>query len=290
MTGAAGGGNQFRRVGIIGLGLIGGSIAARLKVRAPQTAVLGVDAPEVLDRAIARGAVDERRLRVGDLSDADLIILATPVDAAIDLIESGALDSHPALITDTGSTKRQVVSAARRLARFIGGHPMAGGEHGGIEHADAALFDDRPWLFVSEAPDGADATALARFATMLGAVPAFVDAAWHDRTMAYVSHVPQLLAVALMRTAGASCGDEGLAASGRAFREMTRLASSPPELWRGILRTNADNVAEALRSLVDRLSDERPLTDGALLESAFAEASAWRRRLDAPVAPPRTSR
>jgi len=111
-----------------------------------------------------------------------------------------------------------------------------------------------------------------------------VDAVEHDRTMAYISHVPQLVAVALMSAAGEACGDAGLGVAGRAFREMTRLASSPHDLWRGILATNADFIAEALAAFERKLPPGAALSSGSI-DSAFAEAQKWRARL--PQTPPR---
>ena len=273
-------GPAVSRVAIVGLGLIGGSIAARLRREAPGVGIVGVDTPAVLAGAGALGLIDEACDAVGRV-DVDLIVLATPVDATIDLLRTTGVFSGRAIVTDTCSTKRGVVSAAREagVARFIGGHPMAGSEHAGLEHAEPELFQDRPWLLVADDPRGADAVATAAFAARLGARPMFVEAAWHDRTMAYVSHVPQLLAVALMNAAGETCGERGLAASGRAFREATRLASSPPDLWAGILRTNADYVREALDAIAAQLPRGTALVDADRIREAFAQARDWRSRL-----------
>jgi prephenate dehydrogenase len=272
--------SPFRRVAVVGLGLIGGSIAARLRRSAPDVRLTGIDHPTVLDRALALGLIDERRAVLADV-DVDLVVLATPVDATPDLLAAAGAAGTTALITDTCSTKRHVMAAASaaHVARFIGGHPIAGSEHAGLEHADADLFRNRAWLLVARDAGAADARALAAFVTLLGAVPAFVDADLHDRTMAYVSHVPQLLAVALMNAAGESCGEAGLASAGRAFREMTRLAASPGDLWQGILRTNEDNVAEALAAVVAQLPSSAALHDADRLRADFDRARYWRARV-----------
>jgi prephenate dehydrogenase len=276
---AAGADPPFRRIAIAGLGLIGGSIAARLRQTAPAVRLIGLDTPSVLDRARARGLIDEAAVDLAGIG-ADLLIVATPIGAAIDLLRAAGAARLGALVTDTCSTKRQVLAAAAeaRLPRFVGGHPMAGAEHAGLDHADADLFGDRPWLLVADDPQTPDARALAALVGQLGASASFVDASWHDRTMAYVSHVPQLLAVALMNAAGTSCGDAGLAAAGRAFLEMTRLASSPGGLWADIVGTNADNIEEALGALAAELPSGAALHDLDRLRASFTRAREWRAR------------
>jgi prephenate dehydrogenase len=138
------------------------------------------------------------------------------------------------------------------------------------------LFERRDWLIVPNGADEPDVERLSRFVRALGAVPRRVHADAHDRVMAYVSHLPQLLATALMATAGDAVGREGLGQAGPGFADMTRLASSPPDIWRGILATNADYIAEALRALAGAL----PIAGGQLAESArieqlFQKANEW---------------
>jgi len=285
MTGA-GNDPPFARVAIVGLGLIGGSIALRVRREWPEATLVGVDPGDAASRAQAKRVVDEVRGSVRDLGDADLIVLAAPVPAIVNLLAEIGDARLRAIVTDVGSTKRQVAEAATRagLPRFVGGHPMAGAERGGFEHASADLFDGRPWILVAEGQPATDQDGrerLEQFVARLGATPRRLSAAEHDRAIAYVSHLPQLLAVALMNTVAAGCGPDGLAAAGPALREMTRLAASPPELWRGIMATNGDFIAEALRALAERLTTaEADVRAGRPLEDAFDEAAAWRRRLD----------
>jgi prephenate dehydrogenase len=274
----------FNIVGIAGLGLIGGSIALRTRAVWPAVRLIGIDREAVSREALATRVVDEVRPAVSALVDVDLVILATPVPAVIDLVAAVSEARLSSVVTDVGSTKREIISAARRagLANFIGGHPVAGAEYSGLAAARADLFVERPWLLVDAPPESAHVRRLERFVTALGAVPMHLDATAHDRAMAYLSHLPQLLAVALMKTAADACGGDALAASGRAFREMTRLASSPSEMWNGILATNADFVAEAARALVDRLpaSGDR-LRDADGIAQLFSQAKMGRERLDA---------
>jgi prephenate dehydrogenase len=274
----------FRTVGIVGLGLIGGSIALRARATWRGVKLLGVDRDGVIASAVSRQVVDQARASVADLADADLVVLAVPVPDVIALVDAVARAALPGLVTDVGSTKRDILHAAgaAQLQNFIGGHPMAGAERGGLTAARADLFESRPWLLVDAAEESAPVRRLQRFVVGLGARPLHVDAVTHDRTMAYLSHLPQLLAVTLMQTAEEACGPEMLAASGRAFRDMTRLASSPAHLWKGILATNADFVAEAARELVARLPASRDrVADAAVIDELFAGANDGRARLDA---------
>ena len=279
----------FAHVGIAGLGLVGGSIALGARAAWPSVRITGVDRADVLSDAARQGAIDERGAALADLRGCDLVVLAAPVPAILDLVAEAGTARLRALITDVGSTKRQIMAAAARAAlpNFIGGHPIAGAEHGGLSHARPELFAGRPWMIVSEpaAPDSA-LTRLEQFVRGLGAEPRRVDATSHDRAMAYLSHLPQLMAVALMTAAGEACGEDGLADAGRAFHEMTRLASSPSDVWRGILSTNGDFVAEALDTFTAGLPAARMLGDGPAIDALFAAARAWRARLhDLPARP-----
>jgi prephenate dehydrogenase len=288
MTGAAD--LRHARIGIAGLGLIGGSLALALRRTLPHAAIVGVDRPEILDAARALGAIDQARTHVGELADADVVVLATPLSEMPALLLSVAGAGLRAVITDVGSTKRHVLDAAAQagLTRFIGGHPMAGAETGGLAHARADLFDHRPWLVTSGYANGTGAShppaeqdlaiveALARAA---GAVPRRIDAELHDRLVAYVSHVPQLMAVALMSTVGERAGTAGLEVSGRGLADMTRLASSPANIWQDILATNADFVDEALHAVRAQWPAGESVANRDWVRRAFEDAAAWRARL-----------
>ena len=275
-------------LGIAGLGLIGGSIAFGVRAAWPNVRLTGLDRAEVLERATILGAIDDGGESVAAFESCDLVVLAAPIPAILSLIEETARAGLDAIITDVGSTKRQVLGLARTvgLRRFVGGHPVAGAELGGLEHARGDLFAGRPWVVVDETGDLDAVAVVESLATALGATPHRTDAVVHDRTMAYVSHVPQLVADGLMSAAGEACGREGLALAGRAFRDMTRISSSPPDLWHGILATNADFVAEALRSLLGELPDAGAIGDRTTIDRLFGDAHRWRRALN-DVASPR---
>jgi prephenate dehydrogenase len=268
----------FSRVGVVGLGLMGGSIAMATRFAWPRTTLVGFDRSDEAANAARRHAVHETVPAIADLDGSDLIILAVPLGALVELMPELARLSDRAVVTDVGSTKREVLAAAASagVSPFIGGHPMGGSERGGLDHARADLFTGRPWLLVPGSGGPDDARRVERFIAGLGAVPQWTDAETHDRTVAYVSHLPQLLAVALMNATAAAVGDRGLSAAGRAFGEMTRLASSPPELWQGILARNADFVAEALKGFVGSLPTGDELKDGRWIRDAFGRAGATR--------------
>jgi prephenate dehydrogenase len=191
--------------------------------------------------------------------------------------------TQPAVVTDVGSTKRAIVEAARSLPpkfAFIGGHPLGGAAHGGLENARPDLFTGRPWL-LTPSTDGGDAIEkLSAFVSALGAQPRIVDVAAHDRLLAFLSHLPQLTASALMMVVGDAVGAQGLNLSGRGLADTTRLASSPPEIWRDIAATNADEIGPALDVLISVLQDlRRDLPKGDRLADVFADAARWRSTL-----------
>jgi prephenate dehydrogenase len=275
----------FHRIAIAGIGLIGGSIALGVRERWPAARVTGIDRPSVLAHAAGSGAVDRGLASIAELEDADLVILAAPVrqNARI-LSELPPRILERALVTDVGGTKRDIVTAARVLpagATFIGGHPIGGAERGGFGFARPDLFRNRPWILTPGAGTPAPALAtLQQFITGLGARPVLMNPAEHDRVMAFVSHLPQLAASALMDAVGSAVAGDGLAVAGRGLVDTTRLASSPPSVWRDICAANADAVSAALDQLIDRLNDLRAdLQRGDAIEATFTGAARWRGEL-----------
>src|SRR5262245_1581706 len=276
----------FEKIGIIGLGLIGGSIALRARELWPTSLVIAVDNKDVLETAMRMHAIDVAAEDPIVLAEADLVVLAAPVRQNITLLDE--LDEHvrvPAVVTDTGSTKREIVAAARALPprfTFIGGHPLGGAAKGGLEHARPDLFVGRPWLLtpVSARPEGDALEKLKAFVRALGAVPRTLTVEAHDRLLAFLSHLPQFTASALMQVVGEAVGRDGLALAGRGLADTTRLASSPADIWRDIAATNADEVGPALDALIAVLTDlRRDLLHGDRLAQVFDEANRWRETL-----------
>ena len=282
---AAGEAPIFQTIGIIGLGLIGGSIALAARRIWPTSLVIAVDNKDVLETAMRLHAIDVAADDLIVLAEADLVILAAPVKQNLALLER--LDDNvrrTAVVTDTGSTKRLVVEAARRLPprfTFIGGHPLGGAAASGLEHARHDLFRGRPWLFTPQGDAVGDSLEkLLAFARALGALPRVVGAAAHDRLLAFLSHLPQLTASALMQVVGEEVGEEGLALAGRGLVDTTRLASSPPDIWKDITATNADEIAAALDTLIALLNELRgDLAVGDRLDEVFDAAGRWRESL-----------
>jgi prephenate dehydrogenase len=272
----------FEKIGIVGLGLIGGSIALAARQIWPSSLVIGVDNKDVLETAMRLHAIDVAADDLVVLAEADIVILAAPARQNIALL--GELDDHvrrPAVVTDTSSTKRAIVETARMLpARFtfVGGHPLGGAAKGGIEHARADLFVERPWLLTPAGGDGAAVVEkLSTFVQGLGAKPHVMDPAAHDRLLAFLSHLPQLTASALMEVVGNAVGRAGLQLAGRGLADTTRLASSPADIWRDVAATNADELGSALDALIAVLRDLRSdLPSGDRLAEVFNAARGWR--------------
>ena len=275
----------FQHIAIVGLGLIGGSIALAVRERWPSIRITGVDQSAVLAHARGSGAIDRDAADVSAIGDAELIVLATPVRQNVELLKTlAAQPPSRAIVTDVGGTKRAIVETARRVAaavRFVGGHPIGGAEKGGFGFARPDLFAGRPWIFTPEERTDRDALdVLFAFARGLGARPSSMTAEQHDRQMAFLSHLPQLTASALMEIVGSAATAEGLKLAGRGLVDTTRLASSPADVWRDICATNADAVGEALDLLIERLTELRAdLTRGDAIETIFDEAARWRAEL-----------
>ena len=275
----------FAKIGIVGLGLIGGSIALAARELWPASLVIAVDNKDVLETAMRLHAVDVAADDLIVLAEADIVILAAPVRQNLAIL--GQLDENvhqAAVVTDTGSTKREIVEAARTLPprfTFVGGHPLGGAAKSGLEHARPDLFKGRPWLFTpADDRSGDSLEKLLAFVTALGAEPRVVTARAHDRLLAFLSHLPQLTASALMQVVGDAVGPDGLALAGRGLIDTTRLASSPPEIWKDITATNADEVAVALDTFIGLLRELRDdLGHGEKLTDVFRSASRWRQDL-----------
>jgi prephenate dehydrogenase len=277
----------FPRVAIVGLGLIGGSIAFAARKAWPSIHVTGIDREIVLREAAARRATDGSATELSAVAGAGLIILAAPVRQNLMLLRQVAAHASPGtIITDVGGTKRTIVEAAGSLPAsltFVGGHPLGGGARGGFEFATASLFVRRPWIFTPpEQPPETVRRAvqtLSAFVAGIGAQPTTMSAAKHDQLMALLSHLPQLAVTALMDVVGTTV-DGDIRLAGQGLVDTTRLASSPAEVWRDICATNADEIARALDLLIERLSDIRnDLQRSEIIDSVFDQAAHWRAEL-----------
>ena len=276
---------DFRRIAIVGVGLIGGSIAFAVRRMFPDATIIGVDRDDVVVAARQLGAVTHASTSLDGVRGADLVVLAAPVRANLTILSSLPDLVGPAtLVTDTGSTKRAIVSAAATLGQaitFVGGHPLAGSARGGIEASRVDLFERRPWVLTPTSTTvRSHVDRLNAFVRALGAQPLELDAAEHDHLLAVTSHLPQLAASALMHVVGEAVGSAGLALSGGGLADTTRVAASPARIWTDICATNTDELLPALDRLIDTLSRARSdLKDGRSIEPLFESAKRWREKL-----------
>jgi len=283
----------FERVAIVGVGLIGGSLGLALKRAGLAGHVVGYGRSAAnLEVARERGCIDAVATTLDDAArDASLVVLAAPVGRCGELAR--ALRPHApadAILTDVGSVKGLLVPELERAwvdaARVVGGHPLAGSEAAGAAAAKPDLFRDRRCILTPTPQTGADA--LARVRALWDAVGARVellDAELHDAILARVSHLPHLVAYALVEAVASARigGHEPLPYAASGFRDTTRIAASRGELWRDILVANAPAVRAGLGELrvaLDRLDALLAAHDGAGLEAALDAASAVRRRLE----------
>jgi prephenate dehydrogenase len=260
----------LRQITIVGTGLIGGSLALALKKRGFAGKIVGCDSAGVLERARNRGAIDEGEPNPSDaVRGSNLVVLAAPVGAIVDLIgHLGPVLPPGTLLTDVGSTKAEVVNAAKTVfgkavaKRFLAGHPMAGKEQSGVDFADPDLFQGAAWFFTpvqgQNIYNGLGGEFL-EWVEKIGARLGSLDAEEHDKLVAWISHLPQMISTALAATLVEEYGDEAplVEAGGRALREMTRISASPYSMWRDIAITNRKNLADAMLKLEQRLAHIR---------------------------------
>lgn len=281
----------FRRVAVIGTGLIGGSFALALQKHFPRLSIIGYDRPDVLQSSVARGAINEAASDLaGALRGADLVYLALPIIPTLEILPEIAKHADSgALVTDACSTKSVICRSAREDFRggaiFLGGHPMAGKEQSGIEHADAELFRGAPYALIGAA-ETADArvTDFVELITAIGAQPTWCDAETHDRAVGVVSHLPQIVSIALARVVQDETDESGLPLSlaGQGLQDMLRLAGSPYGVWRDILLTNTENVSRALDRLAQTIDYLRTRLATKELEQEFQAANEIYKQLQKP--------
>lgn len=258
----------FGSVAIIGVGLIGGSIAAALKRLPDAPTVVGIDVDAVsLKHALEAGVIDEGSLADGlgtaawlGADGADLVVIATPARFSAEWLRRIGACGFSGVVTDVASTKAGVLAAVAQTlpdpSRFVGGHPMAGSERSGVAAARADLFEGAYWLLTPTHDTDPDVySAMHSLISALGARVISVDAEAHDEAVAIVSHVPHVAAAALVDLAAAHAGERGelmrLAAGG--FKDTTRIAAGSADLWTGICLDNARAITDGIEELRGRL-------------------------------------
>ncbi len=274
------------RLAVIGLGLIGGSLAWAARQSGAYSGVIGYDlAPGVAEGALEMGVIDAVAASAAEAAGrADLVVVATPPLAVLATILEAAAACRPGtVVTDVAGFKAGLEKAVPEQlpagVAYVGGHPMAGSERSGLAAADSSLFVGA--VYAVTGPAGRPATeAVLSLARSVGACPVLMDAATHDRAAAVVSHLPYLLAVGLCLTAEAF-GPEAAGLAAGAFRDATRVAAGPPEVGRGMCAGNATEVARAwteLKAVVDGLMAALAATG-----DPFHRARSFRDRLSFPV-------
>ena len=262
---------MYSKITIIGVGLIGGSFGLAARRSYPEARITGVDSPETIRAAVARGAIADGVHTLEEaVGSADLIVLARTVDGILeDLRLLGECLHRKIPVTDVGSTKAEICRTAWGIPGkpwlFHGGHPIAGSEKSGVGHASADLFRNRPYLLC---PDPAspypEIDRLEKFLTGLGGRVRRVDPRRHDRIVAAVSHLPQMAALGLASVLGSRSAEEPDLTdfAGPSLRDMIRVAGSDFRLWKGICATNREEIRrgmeefrKALELMAERLEE-----------------------------------
>ena len=279
---------QMQHVTIVGVGLLGGSVALAMKAHDPGLRIAGVGRRQSsLDKALAVGAVDTVHFDAAEaVGQADLVILATPVGAFEQHLRAIAPVLNPrTTVTDVGSTKAQVVGLAERIlgpgGPFVGSHPMAGSEQKGVSAARADLFSGATCIITPTKHTPASlADRVEAFWRTLDMRTVQMSPTAHDRAVARVSHLPHVLAGLLMLLPGKA--DLNVSATG--FRDATRLAGADPEMWRDILLTNRKEVLAAMDAFAADLANLRVLVDRAEPQAIEKFLAAAKKRRDDTIA------
>ena len=277
--------SDFRKITIIGTGLIGGSIGLALKKSDYSGQIFGIDRKAIIEKAIHCGAIDQGSEKIEEgVKNSDMVVLATPVRDIIESIKLiKPLLSKKCLVTDTGSTKTDIMAEAENLFSdkydFIGGHPMAGLEKGGIEYAHPDLFVKKPYILIPKKRNSSlSELKMSSFIQRIGAIEINMQVTEHDRVVALISHLPQLIAVSMTNMLGALATEKNnqdyFRIGGNVFNEMTRVASSPFTIWNDIYQTNIKWTIKAIEELEEMLSNikQKITSNPAELENDFSTA------------------
>jgi prephenate dehydrogenase len=274
----------FNRLTVVGLGLIGGSLAMAARERFPDWRIQGVDPhAEALQYALKHGAVDEVSLTLPQAwesrDNGQLVVLACHITPALSVLGQLAplVKGKNILVTDIGSCKQEITSLGRELLpdQFIAGHPMAGKEFSGVQNATSLLFAGKSYLLCPHAETpAARLEQLSQFIKALGANPRLIDAEKHDRYMAYVSHLPQLYSVLLSNLLYRHDPSHLVGYHGAGLDDQIRLSASPHSMWGDVLLHNADNMTQVLTEMRDLINEILPqLSQSGALEPWFKHAN-----------------
>lgn len=266
-------------VAIVGVGLIGASFGLALRQSGFTGEIIGVSSEPAIAAGLKRGAISSAAPLQAAARNASLIYLAQPVDRILQTITQLAPFLSPnTLVTDAGSTKQEIVSCALQHlphGSFLGGHPIAGKEQRGPAAADADLFRNRPYVLTPVGKTAVQTVAFRNTLSSIGSVVVEMSPQEHDHTVAFTSHLPQLLSTALAATLAKDGGAQLMQVFGTGLLDMTRLALSSPELWTSILSTNKTQVAQAVDSLIAVLLQLKQNLGECEMAYTFEEAAAF---------------
>jgi prephenate dehydrogenase len=271
----------FKRLTVIGLGLIGGSIAMAARERFPELHIQGIDPKaETLQYALKHKVIDQAALTLPTQFEADqLIVIACHLSPSLSILQelAACVNAPNILITDIGSCKAEITAMGQTLlpTQFIAGHPMAGKEFSGIEHATPLLFAGKPYLLCPHSATAPQQLQMLQdFVKQIGGLPKLIDAEKHDRYMAYVSHLPQLYSILLTNVLYRNEPGHLMAYHGAGLDDQLRLAASPHSMWGDVLLHNSDNLIQALSELRDVIDEAIPLLNqSGALEPWFTRAN-----------------
>ncbi|MDA1312961.1 MAG: prephenate dehydrogenase/arogenate dehydrogenase family protein [Acidobacteria bacterium] len=268
-------------VSIVGVGLIGGSFGLALRAAGFTGRIIGVSSPRTIEAALRRGAIDKGGPLEEAIPESDLVYLAQPISRILEVLpEVSRLARAGALVTDAGSTKREILERAGGCFAegpfFVGGHPMAGKEQRGVERAEADLFAAATYVLCPLGSDLPVTPIVDEFVSWIGKIGAHVvllPAEVHDKVVSWTSHLPQLLSTTLAASVGKQvAGEDLLRVAGPGLRDMTRLAESPYEMWKDILATNRGAVEQALDRYIADLQALRSDLGSDEVEQKFRSA------------------
>ena len=283
---------ENKRITLIGFGLLAGSVAAAVRQAGLPVAIRVVSSRDTLKKAEEHGAADEffEYDEVEKwLPESDLILLCSPIKHILSQIEILKKNAHlctkELVVSDIGSTKEEICSLGFGLPEpfcFVGGHPMAGSEKHGFEHGDPSIFENAYWLYclpknLTELPE-----IMSKLLHFLGSRPVQISPSEHDYAMAWLSHAPQLLSTAIASGVSSEISNNYLHLAGRGFRDMTRIAGSSWGMWKDILKSNRENVSEALLSYANAAISIKNFLDNApeKIENEFLRGNEMRRSLE----------
>ena len=275
---------EINKIAVIGLGLIGGSMAKAIRKANPKIEISALDHDNILVHAISEGVIDKKLISIGDTSEADAIFICLPVDDALKVFKQlMPLLKENQILTDTCSIKgtfNQIWKQSQSKGIYIGGHPMTGKEKSGFENSDSLLFENMIYI-LTDGDNPADVVKeFAALIASIGAHVTFLKAEIHDTIVAEVSHLPQLLATSLVNTISQHKDLNSLSFAAGGFRDMTRIASSPFNVWEPIIKQNRTKILAALDSFKTELDKVRTLVSNDDLSQLAERFDSARTRRD----------